>query len=73
MSMSMIMRQADTHFNTEMDFDIVDMIDVEIDVSMEGGVMEGAAMGSAYQPPAGFKNHGRDVPHHTRRCPGLAG
>jgi hypothetical protein len=50
MSMSMIMRQADTHFNTEMTFDIVDMIDVEIDVSMEGGVMEGAAMGSAYQP-----------------------
>ena len=52
MSMSMIMRQADTYFNTEMNFDIVDMIDVDIDVSMEGGVMEGAAlaMGSAYQP-----------------------
>ncbi len=50
MSMSMIMRQADTHFVVEMDFDIVDMIDVEIDVSIAGELMEGAAMGSGYQP-----------------------
>ena len=50
MSMSMIMREADTHFVVEMDFDIVDMIDVEIDVSIAGKLMEGAAMGSGYQP-----------------------
>ena len=50
MSMSMIMRQADTHFVTEMDFDIVDMIEVEIDISMAGELMAGAAMGSGYQP-----------------------
>jgi hypothetical protein len=50
MSISMNMRQADAHFVTEMDFDIVDMIDVEIDISMEGKLMAGAAMGSSYQP-----------------------
>jgi hypothetical protein len=50
MSMSMIMRQSDAYFNAEMNFDIVEMIDVDLDISMEGGVMEGAAMGDAYQP-----------------------
>jgi hypothetical protein len=50
MSMSMIMRQADTQFVTEIDFDVVDMIDVEIDISLAGELMAGAAMGSSYQP-----------------------
>ena len=50
LSMSMIVQQADAHFLAEIDFDIVDMIDIEMDVSMVGELMEGAAMGSAYQP-----------------------
>lgn len=49
-STSVTLRQAETHFITEMDFDVVDMIDVEIEASMDGDLMSGAAMGASYQP-----------------------
>lgn len=50
MSMSMIMRQADSHFLTEIAFDVTDMIDVEVEVSVPGKLIESAAMGNGYQP-----------------------
>lgn len=50
MSTSVTLRQAENYFITEMDFDIVDMIDVEIEVSVLGDLMSGAAMGASYQP-----------------------
>jgi len=49
-SMSVIMRQADTHFLAEVDLDIVDMVDVEVEVTMAGELMQGASMGMSYQP-----------------------
>ena len=41
LSMSMIMQQADSHFLAEIDFNIVDMIDLGMDVAMVGKLMEG--------------------------------
>jgi hypothetical protein len=50
MSTSVTLRQADTHFITEMDFGVVDMVDVDIEASIAGDLMSGAAMGASYQP-----------------------
>lgn len=50
MSMSVIFRQADSHFITETDFDIVDMAKMEIEVTMTGSPMSAAMGGVAYLP-----------------------
>lgn len=50
MSTSVTLRQGDTHFITEIDFDTADMIDVEIEASIAGDLMQNAAMGASYQP-----------------------
>lgn len=50
MSTSVIVRQADTDFITRMNFDVVDMIDVEVEVALVGDFMAGAARGASYQP-----------------------
>lgn len=49
-STSVTLRQDENQFVTEVDFDIVDMTDIEIDVAIAGNVMTGAAMGSAFEP-----------------------
>lgn len=49
MSTSLILRP---HYVAEMDFDIEDMFDIEIDLSLEGNLMMLAAAGNGYQPPA---------------------
>jgi len=49
-SMSVIMRQAETDFITEVDFDVVDMVDVEIDASVVGSLLAGAMGGANYRP-----------------------
>ncbi len=50
MSMSVVLRQAEANFITEIDFSVEDMIDVEVDATMVGGIMSGAAMASGYRP-----------------------
>lgn len=50
MSTSVIVRQAETHFIIQMNFDVVDMIDVEIEVALVGDFISGAASGASYQP-----------------------
>ena len=49
-STSVRLSQADTHYLAEMNFDIVDMVDVEVDVALEGSVVMLAAGGMGYQP-----------------------
>lgn len=50
MSTSLTVRQAEADFITQMNFDVVDMIDVEIEVALVGDFMSGAASGASYQP-----------------------
>jgi hypothetical protein len=50
MSTSVTVQQAEAHFITQMNFGIVDMIDVEIEVALVGDFMSGAASGANYQP-----------------------
>jgi len=50
MSMSVTLRQAEDRFITEMDIDAADMAGIEIDVSIVGDAMTGAAMGRTYEP-----------------------
>ncbi len=49
-SASVVLRQEDNRFITEMTFDIIDMTDLDIKVAMGGSAMAGVAMGAAYQP-----------------------
>ena len=50
-STSITMRQADGHFITEMDIDVVDMVDLDIELKLAGDAMSGAvAIARGYQP-----------------------
>lgn len=50
MSTAITLRQEENRFITEMDLDIVDMSGIEIDVTVAGNAMMGAARGAAYRP-----------------------
>lgn len=50
LSTSVTLRQTENYFITQIDFDVVDMIDVDIEASVVGDLMSGAAMGASYQP-----------------------
>lgn len=49
-SVSMIFRQVDNNYITEMGVAIVDMIDLDMTISMAGDLMSGLAQGPAYRP-----------------------
>lgn len=49
-SISMIFRQVDNNYITEMGIDIVDMVDFDMTVSMAGNLMSGIARGTNYRP-----------------------
>ena len=50
MSISMIFRQVDNNYITEMGIDIVDMVDFDMTISMAGNLMSGLARGTSYRP-----------------------
>lgn len=50
LSISMIFRQTNNKYITEMGFDIANMMDLYVTVSMAGNMMSGIAQGAAYQP-----------------------
>jgi len=50
MSMSVILRQTDGRYITEMNFDIADMAKMEVDVTLAGSPMAAAVGGAAYLP-----------------------
>ena len=49
-SVGFIVRQAEDRFVTEMEFDVVEMTDVDVSITMGGSAMAGAMMGAAYRP-----------------------
>jgi len=49
-SISMIFRQADSNYVTEMGIDIADMVDFDMSISLAGNLMSGIARGSTYRP-----------------------
>ena len=49
-SMSLIVRQAENHFVTEMSFDVADMSELDLSFDIGGNAMAGAMMGGAYRP-----------------------
>jgi hypothetical protein len=50
MSSSIILRQDEANFIIETEFNVEDMIDLEMDAAIVGDVMSGVAMGARYRP-----------------------
>lgn len=49
-SISIILRQGENDYITQMDIDVVDMIDLEMNLQMAGDLMSGVASGPGYRP-----------------------